>query len=138
MATLGQAAFGTTDRMPASPVEAATAIRMHTSPFGAKGLRTVHNVGGLVTAIASRQLATNIAAPGQGFGRPFENARSIDAVCSGHALVRCTCPLSRSLSEAKRTWRFAPHMSAFDPKRTLHSHSSAVPISKLVTGALSL
>ena len=27
-----------TDRLPASPVEAATAIRIRTSPFGAKGL----------------------------------------------------------------------------------------------------
>jgi hypothetical protein len=27
-------------------------------------------------------------------------------------------PLSRSLSEVKRTWAVAPHMSAFDPKRT--------------------
>ena len=28
------------------------------------------------------------------------------------------CPLSRSLSGAKRTYPFALHMSAFDPKRT--------------------
>ena len=27
-------------------------------------------------------------------------------------------PLSRSLSGVKRTWLFAPHMSASDPKRT--------------------
>jgi len=33
---------------------------------------------------------------------------------SGHALVRCTCPLLG----VKRTYRFALHMSAFDPKRT--------------------
>ena len=33
---------------------------------------------------------------------------------SGHRLVHCTCPLSG----AKRTCRFALHMSAFDPKRT--------------------
>src|SRR5262249_9301690 len=30
----------------------------------------------------------------------------------------CRCPLSRSLSGVKRTSLFAPHMSAFDPKRT--------------------
>src|SRR5690242_3364862 len=29
------------------------------------------------------------------------------------------CPLSRSLLGVKRTWPFAPHMSAYDPKRTL-------------------
>jgi hypothetical protein len=29
-----------------------------------------------------------------------------------------TCPLSRSLLGVKRTWPFALHMSAFDPKRT--------------------
>ena len=33
---------------------------------------------------------------------------------SGHRLVRCTCPLLG----VKRTWRFALHMSAYDPKRT--------------------
>ena len=34
----------------------------------------------------------------------------------------CGCLLSRSLSGAKRTYLFAPHMSAFDPKRTsLHA-----------------
>jgi hypothetical protein len=33
---------------------------------------------------------------------------------SGHRLVRCKCPLLG----AKRTWRFALQMSAFDPKRT--------------------
>src|SRR5262245_52807352 len=31
----------------------------------------------------------------------------------------CGNPLSRSLSDVKRTCRFAAHMSAFDPKRTL-------------------
>src|SRR5262245_49118911 len=30
----------------------------------------------------------------------------------------CRSPLSRSLMGVKRTWRCAPHMSAFDPKRT--------------------
>src|SRR5262245_32007812 len=30
----------------------------------------------------------------------------------------CWSPLSRSLSGAKRTCLLAPHMSAFDPKRT--------------------
>ena len=34
---------------------------------------------------------------------------------SGHELVHCPCPLSG----VKRTWLIAPHMSAFDPKRTL-------------------
>src|SRR4029077_19213973 len=29
-----------------------------------------------------------------------------------------TCPLSRLPSGVKRTWVVAPHMSAFDPKRT--------------------
>jgi hypothetical protein len=29
------------------------------------------------------------------------------------------CLLSRSLLGVKRTWRFALHMSAYDPKRTL-------------------
>ena len=53
---------------------------MRTSPFGAKGLRTVRDVGGIITAIASRQWPTNIAAAGQGIGQPFENARRIDAV----------------------------------------------------------
>ena len=46
----------------------------------ATGLRTVRNVGGIITAIASRQWPTNIAAAGQGIGQPFENARRIDAV----------------------------------------------------------
>ena len=31
----------------------------------------------------------------------------------------CGNSLSRSLSGVKRTWLFALHMSAFDPKRTL-------------------
>ena len=66
--------------MPAVWVKVATAIRMRTSPFGAKGLRTVRDVGGIITAIASRQWPTNIAAAGQGIGQPFENARRIDAV----------------------------------------------------------
>jgi hypothetical protein len=34
------------------------------------------------------------------------------------------CPLSRSLLGVKRTWRFALHMSANDPKRTLVSSAS--------------
>src|SRR5215467_14591214 len=50
-------------------------------------------------------------------------------------MTLCGNPLLRSLLGVKRTWPFAPHMSAYDPKRTLHSHSSAVPISKLVTHA---
>ena len=66
--------------MPAVWVKVATAIRMRTSPFGANELRTVRNVGGIITAIASRQWPTNIAAAGQGIGQPFENARRIDAV----------------------------------------------------------
>src|SRR5262245_45514980 len=33
---------------------------------------------------------------------------------SGHGLLHCTC----LLSGVKRTWLFARHMSAFDPKRT--------------------
>ena len=66
--------------MPAVWVKVATAIRIRTSPFGANGLRTVRNVGGIITAIASRQWPTNIAAAGQGIGQPFENARRIDAV----------------------------------------------------------
>jgi hypothetical protein len=53
---------------------------MRTSPFGAKGLRTVRDVGGIITAFASRQWPANIAATGQGIGQPFENARRIDAV----------------------------------------------------------
>ena len=65
--------------MPAVWVKVATAIRMRTSPFDANGLRTVRNVGGIITAIASRQWPTNIAAAGQGIGQPFE-ARRIDAV----------------------------------------------------------
>jgi hypothetical protein len=32
-------------------------------------------------------------------------------------MTSCGCLLSRSLSGAKRTYLFAPHMSAFDPKR---------------------
>jgi hypothetical protein len=52
---------------------------MRTSPFGAKELRTVRNVGGIIIAIASRQWPTNIAAAGQEIGQPFENARRIDA-----------------------------------------------------------
>jgi len=36
-------------------------------------------------------------------------------------MTRCGCLLSRSLSGAKRTYRFAPHMSAYDPKRTWRS-----------------
>ena len=55
---------------------------MRTSPFGAKELRTVRNVGGIITAIASRQGATNIAGTGQGIGQRFENARRIEAVGS--------------------------------------------------------
>src|SRR5262245_60930962 len=51
---------------------------------------------------------------------------------SGHAEMRnqcryggkadmtvCGSPPSRSVFGVRRTWRFAPHMSAFDPKRTL-------------------
>src|ERR1700693_3594359 len=34
----------------------------------------------------------------------------------------CGCLLSRSLLGAKRTSPFAPHMSAFDPKRTSTAH----------------
>src|SRR5262245_36420952 len=30
----------------------------------------------------------------------------------------CGCPLLRSLLGVKRTWLFAAHMSAYDPKRT--------------------
>src|SRR5215475_12351042 len=30
----------------------------------------------------------------------------------------CRSPLSRSLLGVKRTWAVAPHMSAYDPKRT--------------------
>ena len=41
---------------------------------------------------------------------------------SGHAELRCTCPLLG----VKRTWRFALHMSAFDPKRTLGSQTAVV------------
>ena len=40
---------------------------------------------------------------------------------SGHPLVRCTCPLSG----AEQTCPFAPHMSAFDPKRTLAQAEAA-------------
>ena len=39
---------------------------------------------------------------------------------SGHAELHRTCPLSG----VKRTWTCAPHMSAFDPKRTLLASSS--------------
>src|SRR5215471_9753464 len=44
---------------------------------------------------------------------------------SGHALVHRTCPLLG----VKRTCLFAPHMSAFDPKRTSTTlwHCSAIP-----------
>jgi len=56
---------------------------------------------------------------------------------SGHEVLRCTCPLSgvkadmtscgnplsRSLLGVKRTWLFAQHMSAYDPKRTSASIS---------------
>ena len=66
--------------MPAFPVKAATAIRMRTSPFGAKGPRTVRDVGGIITATAGHQGAANIAATGQGIGQPFEDARRTDAV----------------------------------------------------------
>jgi len=38
-------------------------------------------------------------------------------------MTRCGCLLSRSLSGAKRTYLFAPHMSAFDPKRTCKSRA---------------
>ena len=79
----GPGGIWTTDRMPAVWVKVATAIRMRTSPFGANGIRTVRNVGGIITAIASRQWPANIAAAGQGIGQPFENARRIDAVGLG-------------------------------------------------------
>jgi|SRR5262249_20870052 len=36
----------------------------------------------------------------------------------------CGSPLLRSLLGAKRTYRFALHMSAFDPKRTLRLDQS--------------
>src|SRR5215475_10158557 len=36
---------------------------------------------------------------------------------SRHALVQCTCPLSG----VKRTFAFAPQMSAYDPKRTFET-----------------
>jgi hypothetical protein len=84
---------------------------MRTSPFGAKGLRTVRDVGGIITAIASRQWPTNIAAAGQGIGQPFENARRIDAV--GLRLIGDFIG-----SGVKRKCHFALQMTAFDPKRT--------------------
>src|SRR5262245_50720852 len=122
--------------MPASPVRAATVIRIRTSPFGAKGLRTVHNVGGIATAIASHQGAANIAAVGQGIGQLFENARKHRCGCiKAEIAIRAPsdqaatlwkvatqsaeCLLARSLLGAKRTCRFVPHMSAYDPKRIL-------------------
>src|SRR5262245_37011531 len=40
----------------------------------------------------------------------------------------CACLLLRSLLGVKRTWRFAAHMSAYDPKRT----SDANPTSALL------
>jgi hypothetical protein len=50
----------------------------------------------------------------------FSTAKFInEARLRGKAgMTFCTCPLSRSLSGEKRTLVGAPHMSAFDPKRT--------------------
>ena len=40
---------------------------------------------------------------------------------SGHDLLRGRYSLSRSLLGVERTFLFASHMSAFDPKRTWNS-----------------
>jgi hypothetical protein len=59
-------------------------------------------------------------------------------------MTLCGNPLSRSLSGIKRTWLFAPHMSANDPKRRFrhigpqsrhdnHWDSVARPLAKLNT-----
>ena len=87
-----------------STVKAVTAIRMRTSVFGAKEL----NVGGIIIAMVSRQGPTNIAAPGQGIGQPFENARSIDAVWIKAdrffiGMTRPSIALQCPLSGVKRT-----------------------------------
>jgi len=49
-------------------------------------------------------------------------------VCFGGKADMTVCgnPLSRSLLGAKRTCRFALHMSAFDPKRTLADLTSGL------------
>jgi hypothetical protein len=51
---------------------------------------------------------------------------------SGHKVVHCTCPLLG----AKRTWPFALHMSAFDPKRTLAGGQTYMLVPKADAGAL--
>jgi hypothetical protein len=91
---------------------------MRTSPFGAKGLRTVRDVGGIITAIASRQWATNIAAAGQGIGQPFENAGRIDAAglrLIGNFIGMTRPSIALPLSGVKRACPFAPRMSAIGP-----------------------
>src|SRR5262245_33459919 len=45
---------------------------------------------------------------------------------SGHDL--CENPLLRSLLGLKRTWFFAAHMSASDPKRTCCTGTAIVPV----------
>src|SRR5215475_9530696 len=46
-------------------------------------------------------------------------APKADMACCGNSL-------SRSLLGVKRTWAVAPHMSAFDPKRTWLDHGPTV------------
>src|SRR5262249_46037284 len=60
------------------------------------------------------------------------DARTIDDRLYGMSAIGgkadmtvCGSPLSRSLLGVKRTCLFAPHMSAFDPKRTSDTHSTA-------------
>jgi len=46
------------------------------------------------------------------YWRYFANSKMTQMAHSGHALVRCKCPLLG----VKQTWLFAPQMSANDPK----------------------
>ena len=56
--------------------------------------------------------------------------RRADSRCGGVALMSVRplrrCRLFRSQSGVEQTCRFAPHMSAYDPKRTSQDHREAV------------
>src|SRR5262249_16138700 len=66
---------------------------------------------------------TNAASPARLYVRYWPKADML--VCTAHVRFRgkadmtlCRCLLLRSLLGVKRTCPFAPHMSAYDPKRT--------------------
>src|SRR5262249_22762988 len=71
--------------------------------------------------INQASMAINQSGPDKGIVGSLRRfrLRNIAVAFGGKAdMTIGTCPLSRSLLGVKRTWCFALHMSAFDPKRT--------------------